>query len=235
MKILSIDTSSNICTVAILEDTNLLAQKTLDDTKNHSEKIMPVIADTLESINLTLKDIDLIVSDKGPGSFTGIRIGTATIMAFADSLKIEAIGISSLEALAYNEKNNSEAKYICSLIDAKNDNAYFAIYSINNSNITLINEPKCENINNIIDIVSSYKDVIFVGDGTVAYCELLKNNLQDCKISSTNTLSSYSLGLAGLNAFNSNRKDDILPLYLRKPQAERALEEKIKGIDFHEN
>ncbi len=235
MKILSIDTSSNICTVSILEDTILLAQKTLDDTKNHSEKIMPLIADTLKSVDLTLKDINLIVSDKGPGSFTGIRIGTATIMAFADSLDIETIGISSLEALAYNEKNNSEVQYICSLIDAKNDNAYFAIYSINNSNITLVNEPDCQNINKIIDIISSYKDIIFVGDGAVSYYELLKDKLHYCNISSANTLSSYSLGIAGLNAFKLNRKDDIFPLYLRKPQAERALEEKNKGIDFHEN
>lgn len=224
MKILSIDTSSNLCTVAILEDTNLLVEKTLDDTKNHSEKIMPTIADTLQSVNLTLNDIDLIVSDKGPGSFTGIRIGTATVMAFTDSLKIKTIGISSLEALAYNEKDRNDIKYIGSLIDAKNDNAYFAIYSIDCNNITLVKEPDCENINNIINIASNYEDIIFVGDGAEVYSEILKNNLKDCKISSSNSLSSYSLGLAGLNAFNSNRKDDILPLYLRKPQAERALE-----------
>ncbi|MCI8654457.1 MAG: tRNA (adenosine(37)-N6)-threonylcarbamoyltransferase complex dimerization subunit type 1 TsaB [Clostridia bacterium] len=223
MKILSIDTSSNICTVAILEDTNLLVEKSLDDTMNHSEKIMPTIADTLQSANLTLNDIDLIVSDKGPGSFTGIRIGTATVMAFTDSLNIQAIGISSLEALAYNEKNRSDVKHICSLIDAKNDNAYFAIYSINNG-ITLAIEPNCENINNIINIASNYEDIIFVGDGAEAYSEMLKNNLPNCKISNSNSLSSYSLGLAGLDAFNANRKEDILPLYLRKPQAERALE-----------
>ena len=223
MKILSIDTSSNICTVAILEDTNLLVEKSLDDTMNHSEKIMPTIADTLQSANLTLNDIDLIVSDKGPGSFTGIRIGTATVMAFTDSLNIQAIGISSLEALAYNEKNRSDVKHICSLIDAKNDNAYFAIYSINNR-ITLAIEPNCENINNIINIASNYEDIIFVGDGAEAYSEMLKNNLPNCKISNSNSLSSYSLGLAGLDAFNANRKEDILPLYLRKPQAERALE-----------
>lgn len=224
MKILSIDTSSNLCTVAILENTNLLVEKILDDTKNHSEKIMPTIADTLQSVNLTLNDIDLIVSDKGPGSFTGIRIGTATVMAFTDSLKIKTIGISSLEALAYNEKSRNDVKYICSIIDAKNDNAYFAIYSIVRNNLTIVKEPDCENINNIINIASNYEDIIFVGDGAETYFEILKNNLKDCKISSSNSLSSYSLGLAGLNAFNSNRKDDILPLYLRKPQAERALE-----------
>ena len=229
MKILSIDTSSNICTVAILEDTNLLVEKSLDDTMNHSEKIMPTIADTLQSANLTLNDIDLIVSDKGPGSFTGIRIGTATVMAFTDSLNIQAIGISSLEALAYNEKNRSDVKHICSLIDAKNDNAYFAIYSINEGNISLINQPKCENINTIVNIVSNYNNLIFVGDGAKAHQTLLKNNLPNCKISSFNDLSSYSLGLAGLNAINSNRHDDLLPLYLRKPQAERALENNSKN------
>ena len=223
MKILSIDTSSNLCSVAVLEDTNLLIENTLNDTKNHSEKIMPTIVDTLRKINLTLEDIELIVSDKGPGSFTGIRIGTATVMAFVDSLNIPFIGISSLEALAYNERN-CKNKYICSLIDAKNDNAYFAIYSINEGNISLINQPKCENINTIVNIVSNYNNLIFVGDGAKAHQTLLENNLPNCKISSFNDLSSYSLGLAGLNAINSNRHDDLLPLYLRKPQAERALE-----------
>ena len=228
MKILSIDTSSNLCSVAVLEDTNLLIENTLNDTKNHSEKIMPTIADTLRKINLTLEDIELIVSDKGPGSFTGIRIGTATVMAFVDSLNIPFIGISSLEALAYNEKN-CKNKYICSLIDAKNDNAYFAIYSINEGNISLINRPKCENINTIVNIVSNYNNLIFVGDGAKAHQTLLENNLPNCKISSFNDLSSYSLGLAGLNAINSNRHDDLLPLYLRKPQAERALENNSKN------
>lgn len=227
MKTLSIDTSSNLCTVAILEDMNLLIEKTLDDTKNHSEKIMPTIADTLENVNLTLNDIELIVSDKGPGSFTGIRIGTATVMAFIDSLNIPFIGISSLEALSYNERN-CKNEYICSIIDAKNDNAYFAIYSINEGNISLISQPKCENIDSIINVASNYNNLIFVGDGAKVHQALLKDNLPNCEFSSFNDLSSYSLGLAGLNAFNSNRHDDILPLYLRKPQAERALENKSK-------
>ena len=229
MKILSIDTSSNICTVAILDDTNLLIENTLDDTKNHSEKIMPVIADTLEKANLSLSDIDLIVSDKGLGSFTGIRIGTATIMAFIDSLKIPAIGISSLEALVYNVIKPSATvetspKYVCSLIDAKNDNAYFAIYSVQKDNISLVEQPNCENINSIIDIASKYQNITFIGDGTDTYNAILKNSLPNCNLSTSNQLSSYSLGLAGLSAFKSNRTDDILPLYLRKPQAERALE-----------
>ena len=114
MKILSIDTSSNLCAVAVLENTNLIKENILNDTKNHSERIMPVIAQTLEEANLRLADIDLIVCDKGPGSFTGIRIGVATVMSFVDSLNLPAIGITSLEALAYNVLLNEEKpSFIC--------------------------------------------------------------------------------------------------------------------------
>ena len=136
MKILSIDTSSNLCAVAVLEDTNLIKENILDDTKNHSEKIMPVIAQTLEESNSKLTDMDLIVCDKGPGSFTGIRIGVATVMSFVDSLKIPSIGISSLEALMYNALlDGINSPYICSLLDAKNGNVYFELYSVDNNKV----------------------------------------------------------------------------------------------------
>ena len=122
MKILSIDTASNLCTVAILENTKCIKEITVNDARNHSEKIMPVIEQALKETNLSLKNINLIVCDKGPGSFTGIRIGVGTVLAFQDSLNIPCVGISSLEALAYNIPQDG---LICSLIDAKNNNVYY--------------------------------------------------------------------------------------------------------------
>ena len=113
MKILSIDTASNLCTVAILEDKSCIKEIIVNDARNHSEKIMPVIEQTLQEAGLTLHDIDLIVCDKGPGSFTGIRIGVGTVLAFQDSLNIPCIGISALESLAYNVNQDG---FICSLI-----------------------------------------------------------------------------------------------------------------------
>lgn len=222
MKILSIDTSSNLCAVAVLEDTNLIKQNILDDTKNHSEKIMPVIAQTLQEANLNLKNIDLIVCDKGPGSFTGIRIGVATVMSFADSLNIPTIGISSLEALAYNAiSNNEHTSFICSLIDAKNDNVYFELYSVSNGSPISIMPADCKNINELIIELQKYDNICFVGDGAIKHKTILCSNLKDITFSTHNELNSYSLGIAGLNAYNNGRKDDILPVYLRKSQAER--------------
>ena len=225
MKILSIDTSSNLCAVAVLENTNLIKENILNDTKNHSERIMPIIAQTLEESNLKLGDIDLIVCDKGPGSFTGIRIGVATVMSFVDSLKLPAIGITSLEALAYNVLLNEEKpSFICSLIDAKNNNVYFELYSIINNIPCSILSAECMNINDLIDLLKKYDNISFVGDGSITHKELLISNLPTSIFSKFNDISSYSLGIAGLNAFNSGRKDDLLPVYLRKSQAERAKE-----------
>ena len=118
MKILSIDTSSNICGVAVLENKKLLKEVCHNNGLTHSETLMPIVKNTLSELNITLNDIDLIVCDNGPGSFTGIRIGVATSKAFSDSLNITEIGISSLEALAFNVKTDG---IICSLIDAKNN------------------------------------------------------------------------------------------------------------------
>jgi len=226
MKILSIDTSSNLCAIAVLEDSNLITENILDDTKNHSEKIMPVISQTLEKANLKLKNIDLIVCDKGPGSFTGIRIGVATVMSFIDSLKIPSIGISSLETLMYNALlNKTTSAYICPLIDAKNENVYFELYSISNGKASSAIPAECKNINELIDILKNYSNICFVGDGSLVYKNLLSSSLQNVTFCSANEISSYSLGIAGLNAYNSGRKDNILPLYLRKSQAERAKEQ----------
>lgn len=223
MKILSIDTSSNLCAVAVLEDTNLIQENILDDTKNHSEKIMPVIAQTLEESNLKLTDIDLIVCDKGPGSFTGIRIGVATVMSFVDSLNIPSIGISSLECLLYNVLlRKTESAYVCSLIDAKNDNVYFELYSISDNKASSIISADCKNINDLIDLLKNYDNICFVGDGVISHQSILSSSLNNVTFSEHNQISSYSLGMSGLHAYNSGRRDDLLPLYLRKSQAERA-------------
>lgn len=223
MKILSIDTSSNLCAVSVLEDTNLIKENILDDTKNHSERIMPVIAQTLQEANLKLTDIDLIVCDKGPGSFTGIRIGVATVMSFVDSLNIPSIGISSLECLLYNVLlNQTEASYVCSLIDAKNENVYFELYSVSDNKISSVIPADCKNINELIDLLKNYDNICFVGDGAVSHRAVLLSTLNNVTFSEHNEISSYSLGIAGLNAYNSGGSDDLLPLYLRKSQAERA-------------
>lgn len=84
MKILSIDTSSKICSVCLLEDDKIIKEINIDDGNTHSQNLMPLIDEIFKSTNLTLDNIDLLACSKGPGSFTGVRIGISTIKAFAD-------------------------------------------------------------------------------------------------------------------------------------------------------
>ena len=235
MKILSIDTASDVCGVSILENNNLIEKFDVITKESHSQRLMPIIENAFKKTKLTIDDIDLIVCDIGPGSFTGIRIGVATVKAFCDSKDIIPIGISSLESLAYSIKNNS--KIICSIINDKNDNCYFALYEKSKDNTlqTLI-EPEAENIDTTLSILNSYnldtldnKVISFVGDGSKVYKDKILEIFPNSIISDekNDILDSYNLGLAGFDKYSSGDEiEELLPLYLKKPQAQIQLEKK---------
>lgn len=245
MKILSIDTASDICGVSILDNTTLIINLDNNTGRTHSENLMPMIQKAFSKSNLKLNNIDLIVCDIGPGSFTGIRIGVATVKAFHDSLNIPCIGISSLESLAYNIKDSiKENELICSIIDCKNNNCYFSLYKKNNNVLNILIEPQAETISDCLAILESYytttfnnTSINFVGDGSYIYKDIIKKTFPNSCFANPNSniLSSFSLGIAGLDKFSfvNCSDNEILPLYLKKPQAQRQLEEKqetLKGI-----
>lgn len=236
MKILSIDTSSNICGVSILEDTNLICKLDNDTGRTHSENLMPMIQSAFEKTNLKLKDMDLIVCDIGPGSFTGIRIGVATAKAFHDSLDIPCVGINSLEALSYNLIDMHENECVFSMIDCKNDNCYFALFQKKNGIFETLIEPQADTVSSALAILKSYYEdtlenayLTFIGDGSEVYKNNINEVFEQAKFAdrNKNKLDSYSLALAGLYKYNSGIElEEVLPLYLKKPQAQRLLEEK---------
>ena len=236
MKILSIDTASDVCGVSILENTNLICKLDTNTGRTHSENLMPMISQAFQQSNLTLKDIDLLVCDKGPGSFTGIRIGVATVKAFHDSMEIPCTGVSSLEALTYSVKNDG---LIASILDCKNDNCYFALYELKNSNYIKIVSPIADSYINILEICKKYVElksspITFIGDGAEIYKDTICEHFKNANFvpQQDNILNSYNLGLAGFKQMEENRLEDVLPLYLRKPQAQRQLEEKFKDIEI---
>jgi len=173
------------------------------------------------------------------GSFTGLRIGVATVKAFADSMQIPCIGISSLESFAYNMNNIlKESECVCSLMDCKNNNCYFALYEKKNNAFELLIEPQAETIEGTLAILKSYCEdtlenvsLTFVGDGSEIYQSQIKSVFPNANFASQeqNVLNSYSLALAGLEHYVSGTEcQEILPLYLKKPQAQRQLEEREK-------
>ncbi len=214
MKILCIDTSSNLCSVAILQNTKLEKKIELNNGLTHSETLMPTIQELLNSCNLTLKDIDLLVCDIGPGSFTGLRIGISTVKAFSDSLNIPCIGVTSLETYAYSINQDG---LICSTIDCKNNNCYFCLFERKSSIYSIVEEPNATSVDDVLSLLKNKyynKTIHFVG------------NCINCN----DFIDIENLGIVGYNKFIKNNKlgEDILPLYLKKPQAEIQLEKKTK-------
>lgn len=234
MKILSIDTSSKICSVCVLEDTNVIIEKNIDDGITHSQKLMPMLDDILKELNVRLDDFDLFTCSVGPGSFTGVRIGVSTVKAFCDVTNIPTTSVSSLEGLAYNTLNSSienNSGIVCSLIDAKNDNVYCGIFKNENSTFIQLEDLCAKNINEVLTILEKYSSspILFVGDGAAFHKDLILEHIPNSTFveEELNKQTSVNIGIAGFNKYNKGIYGDsnsLSPLYLRKSQAERVLE-----------
>ena len=228
MKTLAIETSSKICGVCILDNDTIIDKSELNNGLTHSESLMPLIKDILNKNNLKLSQIDAVVCDIGPGSFTGIRIGVSTAMAFVDALNMNYTGVSSLEALAYNV--NYEG-LICSIIDAKNDSCYFALYNFQNNCYEEIIPPTASSIDEMFKTLNNFDKtkITFVGDGAITYKENIKNNVLNSTFieDNFNIINTYNLALAGFKKLTCGNTLKLSPLYLKKPQAQRQLEAKL--------
>ena len=218
MKLLCIDTSSDVCSVAILEDGKLIKELNKTDSKTHSENLMPLIDSLFKETNLKLSDMNAIACSIGPGSFTGIRIGIASAKAMAEVMQIPVIGVTSLETLAYLSETQDT---IVSLIDAKNNQVYCGIFD---NNFKSKEEYLATDITEVIAHLKKYSRISFVGNGFIVHKELLKSELPNVTFSGKNTQSAFALGKCAFEKWENGETltaDTILPLYLRPSQAER--------------
>ena len=218
MKILAIDTSSSICSVAILEDDKLIDKNELNDGKTHSENLMPLLDELLKRNSIDIKNVNLIACCVGPGSFTGIRIGVASIKPIAEVLNIKVASIMSLEALARNVEGKET---IVSLIDARNNQVYCGIFD---KEYNKKEEYLADDINEVIAVLKKYENITFVGNGAVLHKELLIQNLKNVEFSENNNQSAENVGKMGYKKYIENdlkTADTVVPVYLRKSQAER--------------
>ncbi len=218
MEILAVDTSSSICSVAILEDDVIIDEINLDNGKTHSENLMPIIDMILKRNNIKIDDIEMLSCCVGPGSFTGIRIGVSTIKPIAEILNIKIAAITSLEVLARNVENKET---IVSLIDARNNQVYCGIFD---KNYDKKEDYLADDINKIIHELKKYNNIVCIGNGAILHKELLENNLKSVKFVDNNSQSATNVGKLGYKKYlehNLHTADSLNPVYLKKSQAER--------------
>ena len=224
MLMLSIDASSTAATAALLSDGALLCEYTQNQPKTQSVKLLPMVEQMLADCQLSLSDIDVFACGIGPGSFTGVRIGVATVRGFAKTLNKPCIAVDALSALANNVSYFNGAIY--PLISARESECYTACFAGGKQ----ILSPCVMTVQEIITHAKD-KNCLFVGDGAEINKDALKNALPNAYFAEgkANILSACSLGQvahAMVLAGEVSDCESLIPLYLRKSQAEREYDAK---------
>lgn len=233
MKILAVDTSTNVASAAVADGDTLLGEYILNHKKTHSQKILVMIDELLKDLELSVNDIDLFAVANGPGSFTGLRIGVATMKALAHSVNKPIVGVSPLAGMAYNLPYAEHI--IVPIMDARQNRIYTASYIWDEDGFKEITEPEASTIEECIKNCGEFLDTIFVGDGAVVHKEYIKEKLgekalfapQPAMLARASSIAAIAKTMAE-NGDVSNYID-LKPVYLRKSQAERELEERLKG------
>lgn len=224
MKILSVDSSSVTASVAITENGNILAENFINNGLTHSQTLMPMVEKTIGESGISVKDIDMFAITHGPGSFTGVRIGIASIKGMADALDKKCIAVSTLEALAQPLKNDDVIA--CAVMDARCNQVYTALFC---KGERLCND-KAILIDELGEGLKEYdKKIVFIGDGSVLCYDKLNEIIQNCDVADEKIryVHGSSIGFVAEDKIKNGEEPinsaNLVPFYLRLPQAEREL------------
>ena len=228
--ILSLDTSTNTCSAALLSEKEVLAEYTQNLLFTHSEKLMPLIDALFKDTRRHAHELEAVAVASGPGSFTGLRIGVSTARAFAQGLNIPAYGINTLEALAHTFPISNHL--ICPIMDARKQQVYTDVYQFNSSIIetdtvpTILLNPTVITLEELINHLKNYsKPALCIGDGSLIYREILRDNLAELYWELPYPLTYPKASLVGWCAQVMRRVNGITASYLElKPQYIRASE-----------
>lgn len=229
MKILAIECSATACSAAILDNTKIIASGFINVKLTHSQTLMPLVENLLKTSLTDINDIEGYAVSAGPGSFTGIRIGISAVKGLAMAKKLPCVAVSTLRAMAENYSDTD--CIVCAVMDARCNQVYNAIFDIEKGNVTRICDDRaimCDELSEIVKNMSqnSKKRVIIVGDGAEIFYPFVAE-LENISIAhpARRYQNAVGVGTASLTDFENNSltPEELLPVYLRLPQAEREL------------
>lgn len=238
MKILAVDSSGSTASVAICEDERIIAEFFIDAGLTHSETLAPMIDASLKSSKIKPEEIDLYSATCGPGSFTGLRIGLATVKAMAFANSKPCVGVSSLAALAENCLESCENEdIICVCVDARCGGMYNALFKCTNDFENKKTIRLCEDRSIFVeDLMAELRsleyNINFVGDGAPmcynAMREICKSDGLRLTIARENSIRASKVAFLGKKLYDCGQyfsAVDLIPNYIKIPQAERMLKE----------
>lgn len=231
MKILALDSSGLVASVAVIEDDNLIGEYTVNYKKTHSQTLLPMLDVIANMIELDLDTVDAIAIAKGPGSFTGLRIGSATAKGLGLALDKPIVEIPTVDGLAYNLWGAKDL--VCPLMDARRNQTYTGIYAFEDGRMQVL-EPQCAvDIAQIVEKVNKQqRAVVFLGDGVPVFRGYLEEHVQVPYSFAPPHMNKQRAGAVAALAFTYLKNGqtvsaaDHQPDYLRLSQAERERKEK---------
>lgn len=228
MLILGIDTATAWGTLAVNEDEETLAEVSLKSLKGGGEYLLSLLNQLIKKTGRNLADIDLIAAGTGPGSYTGIRVGLAAAKGLATGLQKPVFAVSTLRVIAENARF-STAKWIATVIDARRNEVYGALYQLRESSLIETEQPQVFFVEELALKLSKYPETVIIGDGSKKY-----HSFWECypniNIGPRNWDRPYASSIAIIARKEWDPKkqqtpDELIPCYLRKVEAELRLEE----------
>lgn len=234
MKILGLDSSGLVASVAIVENDQLLAEYTTDYKKTHSQTLLPMLDELRNMIELDMNTVDAIAIASGPGSFTGLRIGSATAKGLGLALQKPLVEVPTLEGLAWNLWGTD--RLVCPLMDARRNQVYTAAYEFvpvgEKFELKTVIPQSPMDIGELTERLNALgRKVIFLGDGVPVYLPVIREKTEvDYSIAPAGNNRQRAASVAALGAvyYGQGRTVDATvhqPEYLRKSQAEREQDE----------
>lgn len=242
MRILALDSSGLVASVAVVEegkeDDQLIAEYTVNYKKTHSQTLLPMLDEIVKMTELDLNTIDAIAVAGGPGSFTGLRIGSATAKGLGLALEKPLIHIPTLEGLAYNLCGSSDI--ICPIMDARRGQVYTGIYEFNGDRLIVLEDQMAVSIEDLGEKLKEHmkktgRKVVFLGDGVPVFKEALMERILpgECIAfapANMNRQRAASVGTLGIRYYKDGKIESAAehqPDYLRVSQAERERKERL--------
>lgn len=238
MKILALDSSGLVASIAVLENENCIAEYTMNYKKTHSQTLLPMLDEVSRMIELDLSTIDAIAVAAGPGSFTGLRIGSATAKGLGQALGKPLIGIPTVDGLAMNLYATD--KVVCPLMDARRNQTYTGLYEFVKEEqayrLEVIEKQCAVALDEIVDKINELgREVIFLGDGVPVFQSQLEEKIKVPFSFAPACCNRQRAAAVGTLAFSYAKEGKLeeaakhMPDYLRLSQAERERNEEIEG------
>ncbi len=236
--ILAIDTSATPVSCAILRDDRLLVSYFSHTGLTHSQTLMPMVESALSTARLTMAEIDALAVSAGPGSFTGVRIGVAAVKGLAFAEDVPCVPISTLAAMAKNVEGLPFSGVVCCAMDARCQQVYCALFSQDGEGKQQrLTSDEAIPLDELRDRLVTYGcPVLFVGDGAGLCYDALSETVDGCVLAplSCRLQSAVGVAMAAREALDNGQAvsaQELLPTYLRLPQAERELRSRLAAAD----